>query len=68
MQRGIHLVGGGAMIRGLGDLISDYVKIPVHISEDPLTAVARGAGVILENMDHFRDVLILNEDELPPKK
>ena len=68
MQRGIHLVGGGALIRGLGDLISDYVKIPVHVSDDPLTAVARGTGVILENMKEFQDVLILNEDELPPKK
>lgn len=68
MQRGIHLVGGGALIRGLADLISDYVKIPVYVAPDPLTAVARGTGIILENMEKFKEVLIVNEDELPPKK
>lgn len=65
MHRGIYLVGGGALIRGLDKLIEEYVKIPVHIADDPLTAVARGAGVILEDLEKFRDVLIQNEDDLP---
>lgn len=68
MHRGVYLAGGGALIKGLDSLLSEYLKIPVHIAPDPLTAVARGAGIILEDMDHFKEVLIANEDELPPKK
>lgn len=68
MQRGIYLSGGGALIKGLAEIISEYTKIDVHIAPDPLTAVCRGTGIILEKMDTFKDVLIVNEDELPPKK
>ncbi|MFA6227142.1 MAG: rod shape-determining protein [Candidatus Paceibacterota bacterium] len=68
MQRGIYLFGGGALIKGLDTLLTEYLKIPVRIADDPLTAVARGAGIILENIDEYREVLIQNEDELPPKK
>lgn len=65
MHRGVYLVGGGALIRGLNVLIEEYAKIPVHIADDPLTAVARGTGVILEDLDRYRDVLIESEDDLP---
>lgn len=65
MHRGVYLVGGGALIRGLDVLIEEHAKIPVHIAEDPLTAVARGTGVILEDLDKYRDVLIESEDDLP---
>jgi rod shape-determining protein MreB len=68
MRIGIYLVGGGALIKGLDRLISDTIKIPVHISEDPLTAIARGTGIILEDLDIYEDVLIQNEDELPAQK
>jgi rod shape-determining protein MreB len=68
MQRGIYLVGGGALVKGLAELIENEVNISVHVSEDPLTAVARGTGIILEDIDAYRDLLIENEDELPPKK
>jgi rod shape-determining protein MreB len=68
MHRGVYLAGGGALIRGLDRLLEDYLKIPVHISEDPLTAVARGTGVILENVDRYTEVLIQNEDDLPPAR
>ena len=68
MVRGIHLIGGGAMIRGLDTLLSEYLKIPIYIAQDPITAVARGAGIIVENLVGFEEVLIINEDELPPKK
>jgi len=68
MQRGIYLFGGGALIKGLDVLLRGYLKIPVIIANDPLTAVARGAGIILENMETYKDVLIQKEDELPPKK
>jgi len=68
MQRGIYLFGGGALIKGLDILLSEYLKIPVQFVDDPLTAVARGTGIILENMEIYRESLIQNEDELPPKK
>lgn len=66
MARGLYLVGGGALIKGLPELLAENVKIPVHVADDPMTAVARGAGIILEDFDAYRDVLIENEDELPP--
>lgn len=67
MRRGMYLAGGGALIRGMADIISDYTKIPVYVAEDPLTAVARGTGVILDNMDYYEEVLIVNEDEIHPQ-
>lgn len=68
MQRGMHLVGGGALIKRLDEALREYTKIPVHVAPDPLTSVARGTGIILEKIDMFRDVLIAHEDALPPKK
>ncbi|MEI6042690.1 MAG: rod shape-determining protein [bacterium] len=68
MRNGIHLAGGGALIRGLPEVLSAYVGIPVFVADDPLTAVARGAGIILEDMDIFEEMLIQNEDELPTRK
>jgi len=68
MQKGIFLFGGGALIRGLDIILSENLKIPVHFVEDPLTAVARGTGIIIENMELYKESLIQNEDELPPKK
>jgi len=67
MNRGIYLAGGGGLIKGLAELIQEEIKIPVIIAPDPLTAVARGTGLILENIDGFKEVLIQNEDELPSK-
>ncbi len=68
MQRGVYLAGGGALLKGLAELLENEINIPVHITGDPLTAVARGAGIILEDIETYRDVLIENEDEIPPKK
>jgi len=68
MQRGVYLFGGGALIKGLDRLLSEYLKIPVHFVDDSLTAVARGTGIIVENMETYSESLIQNEDELPPKK
>src|SRR3990167_3326092 len=67
MHRGIFLSGGGALIKGLAELLENELNIPVHIAADPLTAMARGTGIILEDLDSFADILIANEDELPPK-
>ncbi len=68
MHRGVYMVGGGALIKGVSELLTESLKIPVHVAEDPLSAVARGAGVILEDLDRYEEVLIKNEDELPPTK
>jgi len=68
MKRGVHLVGGGALIKGLDILLIEHLKIPVTIAEDPLTAIARGAGIILEDLEKYRSVLIESEDDLPSSK
>lgn len=68
MNRGIHLVGGGALIKGLDEALATQLKLPVYISEDPLTAIARGTGIVLEDIERFKDVLIQNEDELRTQK
>lgn len=68
MHRGLYLSGGGALIKGLAELIENEINIPVHVPADPLTAVARGTGIILEDVESFYDILIENEDEIPPKK
>ena len=65
MRRGVYLVGGGALIKGLDVLLSETLKIPVSIAEEPLSAVARGAGIILEDLDRYRSVLLESEDDLP---
>jgi rod shape-determining protein MreB len=68
MNRGIHLVGGGALIKGLDELLSTTLKLPVYVADDPLTAIARGTGIVLEDLDKYKDVLIQNEDELRTQK
>ena len=67
MHGGITLSGGGALIPGLDQLLSRVLKIPVYVVEDPLSAVARGTGVILDNLQFYKEVLIGNQDELPPR-
>lgn len=51
VDNGIVLTGGGALIRGLDKYLSDLVKLPVYIAEDPLLAVAKGTGKALEEID-----------------
>lgn len=53
-KTGIYLAGGGSMLRGLDKRISQKTKLPVHIAEDPLRAVARGTGIALKNIDKFQ--------------
>jgi rod shape-determining protein MreB and related proteins len=64
MRSGIVLVGGGALLKGLDQLLSQWLKVPVIVADDPLTAVARGTGVILENLDGHRDVFLENDDDI----
>ena len=67
MHRGIVITGGGALISGLREMLEEEIKLPIQISDDPLTAVVRGTGIVLENIEQYREALIDNEDELPPK-
>jgi rod shape-determining protein MreB len=68
IDRGIFLAGGGALLNGLPELFAEELNIAIHVAPDPLSAVARGTGIILEDLEKYQDILIQNEDELPPKK
>jgi rod shape-determining protein MreB and related proteins len=52
-KHGLYLAGGGALLRGLDKRISMKTKLPVHVADDPLRAVARGTGIALKNIDKF---------------
>lgn len=57
-DRGIHLTGGGALLRGLDKRLAIRTKLPIHVVEDPLRAVVRGTGMALKNLEHYRAVLM----------
>lgn len=57
-DRGIHLTGGGALLRGLDKRLAIRTKLPIHVAEDPLRAVVRGTGMALKNLEHYRAVLM----------
>lgn len=52
-RRGLYLTGGGALLRGLDRRLAQKTKLPVHIADDPLTAVVRGTGIALANTDRY---------------
>jgi rod shape-determining protein MreB len=64
IRSGIVLTGGGALLKGLDALLSQWLKVPVYVADDPLTAVARGTGVILEDLDAHRDVFLEHDDDI----
>jgi len=61
MQKGIILAGGGSLIRGLDKLVASQTEMPVRMMEDPLTAVVRGTGIVLEDIESLREVLVDNQ-------
>ncbi len=58
METGICLAGGGALLNGLTERLSDDLSLRVWVAEDPMTCVARGAGLVLEDLDHFEQFLV----------
>ncbi|MGE4510128.1 MAG: rod shape-determining protein, partial [Sulfurimonadaceae bacterium] len=56
VNNGIILTGGGALIRKLDKYLSDIVKIPVFVADEPLLAVARGTGRALEEIDLLQEL------------
>ena len=67
MHRGIFLVGGGSLLRGLDQLVAEQTEMSVKLVEDPLIAVVRGTGVVLEDVGALKDVLVSTQYEEPPK-
>ncbi len=57
-DNGIHLTGGGALLRGLDKRLALKTKLPLHIAEDPLRAVVRGTGAALKNLNQLKGVLM----------
>jgi len=58
VDRGITLAGGGALLKNLDVLLRKETGLPVMLAEDPLAAVAKGTGKVLENIEEYREVLI----------
>jgi rod shape-determining protein MreB len=56
VDRGMVLAGGGALLRGLDKLLQDETGLPVHVAEDPLSAVAEGTGMVLSEIEFLRKV------------
>ena len=61
IDHGITLAGGGALLRGLDELISKETGMPVYVAENPLDCVAEGTGKVLENIDRLHEVLADDE-------
>lgn len=57
LKRGIYLSGGGSLLRGIDKLISENLMINTFIVDDPLTCVVRGTGIVVENLEKYKQIL-----------
>lgn len=60
VDRGIVMAGGGALLRGIDRLVAEETYLPVHIADDPLTAVAEGTGRVLQSLDFLKRVAAIH--------
>lgn len=67
-ERGIVLTGGGALLRNLDKAIADMAEVPVRIADDPLTAVVRGTGILLESAALLNEVALPSAQDMPFSK
>ena len=58
IETGVCLAGGGSQLKGLADRLAEEAHLRVWVAEDPMTCVARGAGMILEDLDAFSRLLV----------
>jgi len=58
LDRGIILTGGGALLKGLDQRIRVETDLPVNVAETPLLSVVKGAGMIIDDIEKYRDVLV----------
>lgn len=65
MRIGIYMTGGGSLLRGLPELFAQELKVAIHVVDDPLTTVVRGTGIVLEDLERYRAVLLDDEDYAP---
>ena len=64
---GVHIVGGGAMLDGLSGMIQQRLSIPVKIPEEPLLAVVKGTGIIIENLEKYKSYIIPDDEQFNPQ-
>jgi rod shape-determining protein MreB len=64
LERGVTVFGGGALLRGLPQVLAKMLGVPVRVTPDPLTAVVRGAGIVTEDPIPYQDFFIDEEDIL----
>lgn len=67
MERGIVLAGGGSLLQHFDELVRQETQMPVGIADDPLTAVVRGTGIVLEDIDKLKEVLVEMDEMKPPR-
>jgi rod shape-determining protein MreB len=61
MEQGIALAGGGALLHGLAQRLSEETRMHVYVAEDPMSCVARGAGEVLDHLDTLHKVLAVTQ-------
>jgi len=66
IEHGIVMAGGGSLLRSMDKLISEETGLPVHIADDPLTAVAQGTGKVLNEIRYLKKVTVPIKSEMRP--